>query len=118
MTNVLRAFFLLFLVTFAFQAEASPMGNVKDNIYGGLSISDAYPNPASDQVRFDFTINNDVKSAKIVLHTVIGTVVTEQNLSLNGSNLTLDISRLNNGIYLYSIYVDGQVQATKRLIVK
>ncbi|WP_158250355.1 glycosyl hydrolase family 18 protein [Aquimarina sp. I32.4] len=78
-----------------------------------------YPTVVSDQV--NISVNSKKNSAlKIVLYDYSGKTVrtlVDQNISKGDSTFTEDLSSLRNGIYIYKIYIDGNVK-TERLIKK
>lgn len=75
--------------------------------------SQAYPNPASDEITITFSQN--VHSVKVI--SVTGQEV--MNVTNNSSMVQLDVSGLKNGVYFYQA-VDAQNKelATRRFVVK
>jgi hypothetical protein len=73
-----------------------------------------YPVPANDQV---FVQLNDIKSnsVHIKIINIIGQTVFEREFDNSSNKLKLDISNLNQGVYLFEISVDDS-SITKRLI--
>lgn len=73
-----------------------------------------YPVPANDQV---FVQLKDIKSnsVQIKIINIIGQTVFEGEFDNSSNKLKLDISNLNQGVYLFEIGVDGS-SITKRLI--
>ena len=90
---------------------------VKDNVFDGVSISDAYPNPASDKVNFDFNLSG-VNSASIRIINLLGSVVKQADLMAGADKVSIDVSDLPQGVYFYSVVADGNVYQTKKLIIK
>ncbi len=80
-------------------------------------IADPRPNPARDFTIFDYQLPPDVRSARLVVRNLTGSVVMETSLDPSGSRLRLETSSLNNGIFLYSFVVNEQVILTKKLVV-
>lgn len=77
----------------------------------------AYPNPASNQVSFDYTLSDQTINAYIRVHNLLGTVVKETRLDYFSGKLILDVCDLNEGFYFYSIVVNNEVIDTKRLVI-
>ncbi|MFC2101638.1 T9SS type A sorting domain-containing protein [Bacteroidota bacterium] len=79
------------------------------------SLSAAYPNPASSQASFNYSVEEGA-SAYILVRNVLGATVKE--IQVTGSGVarisTLDLSE---GVYFYSMVVNGQTQSTRKLIV-
>ena len=78
----------------------------------------AYPNPAINDVRFEFS---NLKPSEYVLkiYNILGVVVMEEKYELNGfKTVKLDVSKLRKGTYLYSLSdAKGKTIATRRLMV-
>ncbi len=71
-----------------------------------------YPNPASDIVNVKVGDNSDKKNANIYILNLRGNVI----LSDNDTNI--DISGLNNGVYLVVIIFDNGYQQVDKLIIE
>lgn len=67
-----------------------------------------YPNPANNQVSFDFKANSG--SAVLTVTNLLGQAVAEKSIVTQGgiNTFTLDVSQLKSGIYLYSIREEGK----------
>lgn len=71
-----------------------------------------YPNPASDQMYF--TLPNDVQEIQVELFDNLGRVILQ--VTLNGPDPSLDISRIPAGLYVLKIKVNEQETYQKVLI--
>lgn len=96
---------------------ASPQGIAEDVMNGG-SISDIYPNPATQLVNLDYNMPSEVDFAKVRIVNLLGAVVKESVVDRNANKLTMDVSDLEGGIYFYNIIVNGDIYKTKKLIVR
>lgn len=78
----------------------------------------AYPNPAINDVRFEFS-NLKASTYALKIYNILGVVVMEKSYELNGfKTVKLDVSRLRKGTYLYSLSdAKGKTIATRRLMV-
>ena len=78
----------------------------------------AYPNPAINDVRFEFS-NLKPSEYSLKIYNILGVVVMEEKYPLNGFNTKkLDVSKLRKGTYLYSLSdAKGKTVATRRLMV-
>jgi len=83
-----------------------------------LALSDAYPNPAESMVYFDYTIPENVLEAKIIIRTLLGSIVAESNLEGARGKATINVDEFIEGIYFYSLVVGSDIKLTKKLIVK
>jgi membrane-bound inhibitor of C-type lysozyme len=88
--------------------------NNKSNAY----ISEAYPNPASNQVRFSCNLNTKAGQAKISIRNILGASIAELPLSNNDANVIFNTTDLKDGIYFYSLVIDGKILSSKKLIIK
>lgn len=96
---------------------ASPASIAEDAMHGG-SISEIYPNPATNYVKLDFNLTTSVKQAKVRIVNLLGSVVKEVEIERGTSQLRLDISDLDNGVYFYSVIINGDTYKTKKLVVR
>ena len=96
---------------------ASPEGIAEDAMIGG-SISDIYPNPATNVVNIDYKFTPEVDFAEVRIVNLLGAVVKEIIVERDNNKLTMDISDLEGGIYFYSVLINGDIYKTKKLIVQ
>lgn len=75
-------------------------------------FSNAYPNPASNFVNFDCEMQN----ATIAIYNMMGQEVIRQDV--NDSHVSINISDLTDGIYFYSVIVNGEAVKTNKLVVR
>lgn len=83
-----------------------------------LELSDVYPNPVHDQAIFKYNFFNPLKKAKIVLLSVLGSVVHEIELSPYETSASINVEDLNPGVYFYTLYIDNEGVATKKMVVR
>lgn len=93
---------------------AGATADVKENT---LSLSQAYPNPASSQVHFDFKANGNA-DIQVVVYNLLGQEVNSQ--AVNGAQGRIDITvdQLQAGIYFCRFLVNNEVVRTEKFIVK
>jgi hypothetical protein len=80
-------------------------------------ISDAYPNPVSTDFSVRYHMNSFAKS-EITITDVLGKRVKEVKLSDKEGTVTINTSQLNEGIYFYSLIVNNQVTATRKIVIR
>ncbi len=80
------------------------------------SVSNAYPNPATNNFNINYDFKN-AKNAKIEILSIIGSLINSQEISTNSNRATIDISNIKNGIYFYNIIVDGRKIESKKIII-
>lgn len=83
---------------------------------GNISISQNYPNPASDVTMIDINLNKST-NVSVELFNVLGQRVQTQSLHLtSGSHtLSLNVQSLKSGIYFYTVRAGNEV-VTKKMI--
>ncbi len=82
-----------------------------------VSFSEPYPNPASSNFSINYTVPANALETTIKVHNLLGSVVKEESVFDNSGKVTFNVSDLNEGIYFYSITVNGETIQTKRLII-
>ena len=78
----------------------------------------AYPNPAINDVRFEFS-NLPPAKYKLKVFNILGMTLMEEDYQLSGfKTIKWDVSKLRKGTYLYSLVNnEGKTIATRRLMV-
>jgi alkaline phosphatase D len=79
--------------------------------YSDLKLLNVFPNPAENQIILSF-LNNDIKNGTVTLYNSLGQKAYELNFTGNdmyNSQLTLNISELNNGIYNGTVKRNGKL---------
>lgn len=78
----------------------------------------AYPNPAIDSARFQFS-NLRSGNYDLKIYNILGIVVQQNSYQISGSKtVEMDLSDLRKGTYLYSLQnEEGQTLVTKRLLI-
>ena len=83
-----------------------------------VDLSDVYPNPVTETAIFDYIIKNNSKEAKIIIHNVLGSIAGEYKLNPFEQQLKVSVENFNPGVYFYSLYIDNEGVATKKLVVR
>ncbi len=80
---------------------------------------DVYPNPVATNLNVRYVFSKPQKDATIVIKNIVGSVVKEIPLTneLQG-RLSINVGNFSDGIYFYSLLLNGKVSMTKKLIVK
>ena len=81
------------------------------------TISSPSPNPARNFANFNYEIPFGASQAAMVVRDLTGRVVLDVPLNVDDNRFQLNTSGLSNGIFLYSLVVDGQTVVTRRLMV-
>lgn len=94
------------------QDQTFSMSKITSVVFEKTSIPVAYPNPADSRIM----LSNEELVKYITLHAVSGAKVFESKKEFNNG---IDVSKLNQGIYMMSvIHLDGSVSTQKILIAR
>jgi len=80
--------------------------SVNDNVLNSITM---YPNPTNGNILFIKATEN----TKVTIYNLLGKVVHSASITANKNDI--DVSKLNNGIYVVKITADGK-SSTKKLI--
>ena len=83
------------------------VGMEEDNVISGLSI---YPNPSNGIVNIDLDENGEFT---VEITDIVGKVVSKNNIN---SNTTLNLNRLDKGVYFVTVSNDQTMKTTKVII--
>ena len=75
-----------------------------------------YPNPAQDKCTYRATLS-ETKSGMIMMYTLTGKLLSSYKLNNGDNKIDIDLTSLSNGIYLYKIYINGEVADYKKLVI-
>ena len=103
------------MVTVEYDAGYAGIG---DGLSGKAMISNAYPNPASSQVSFDYELPADVSEGRILVSNILGVSIEDKALDTRSGKITLSTIDYPQGMYFYNFISDGQVVETKKFMVK
>ena len=78
-------------------------------------VSVAYPNPADNSTSLNYHVRGN--RAELVVNDMLGARVLSERLTGQNGVAILNTSNLKNGVYFYSLFVDGEVVATRKLVV-
>lgn len=103
-------------MTYRFMNGGDPDNENKPGDSTETLISLPYPNPATGNLSFTYSINSK-SSGYICLYDITGRMVLNENLLPDKNMITLSTSELNHGIYLYAFIVNNIKVSKGRLIV-
>ena len=87
---------------------------IGDNAHS-MTFGTAYPNPASSQVNFDYSLDGSLCA---VVYNLLGQEVMREQLNANNGRMTLSVADLQEGIYFCTMMVDGRAWSTQKFVVK
>jgi hypothetical protein len=83
-----------------------------------ITVSNIYPNPASERAELDYTITGDIRDAKVIFYNVLGSKMKEYVLTKSNRKLNIDTAVMPTGLYFYQLSVEGKKVATKKMLVR
>ena len=93
--------------------NAYPLGI--EGVNGEIKLSNAYPNPANSQASFTVT-GCAGQTVVLMLRNVIGSTVSMVDLAGEGT-YAISTRDLPEGIYFYSMIVNGKITLTRKLVI-
>ncbi|GAL61253.1 T9SS type A sorting domain-containing protein [Algibacter lectus] len=102
------------LITYQDQYESGSYGNYSYSVYGlegTLSVDQEnwlskvaiqYPNPATETINFK-NLDNNLKGSTLEIYSMQGQKVFSEKINLINDEISLDISNLSKGVYVYKL---------------
>ena len=81
------------------------------------TFSNAYPVPARDVVNFDYNFASS-ENAEVAIYNMMGQEVLRNNISGMSGKLSINVSDLTDGVYFYSLIVNGKTEKSSKLVVR
>lgn len=93
---------------------------VEEQLYTSekITVSNIYPNPASEYAELDYAISGEIRDAKLIFYNVLGSQMQEYSLSKNDTKLRINTREMSTGLYFYQLALDGKKVATKKMLVR
>ena len=99
--------------------SASTAGGMQQTInISSASLEQNIPNPLNANTSIHYNI--PAGSSKALLNIIDNNGITVKQISLNGSGkgiANIEASSLSAGIYSYTLIVDGEIIATKKMVI-
>lgn len=83
-----------------------------------VSVGNPQPNPATDFTKIPYVLRENNKGAALVVYNILGSEIKRQSVAGTSGNITLDVSDLQSGVYIYSFYNDNRLLSSSRLVVR
>lgn len=110
---------------FLFFVEGSPKDTAsitinyfKSSAFNSLAsrtnLGSAYPNPADDYTKVNYAASGN---ALLTVYNSLGTVVYKSNVDDRRGELIIPTAQLQQGVYFYTLTVNGKTAGTKKLII-
>jgi hypothetical protein len=84
-----------------------------------VEFSNAYPNPAGNVTSFSFSLPDvAVKEHRLIIRDMVGNIVYDEKLIDKTGTIKVNTAVLRDGVYFYSLMLEGQAYLTRKLIIK
>ncbi|MGZ4116284.1 MAG: T9SS type A sorting domain-containing protein, partial [Bacteroidia bacterium] len=93
------------------------VSGIQDRQTNLKSLSDAFPNPCTNQVSIKYNLETCTKKVNLVLTDILGNVIKSVVLDSSKKEVIINVSDLNSGIYFYSLEENDKIISTKKLII-
>lgn len=78
-------------------------------------FSNVYPNPVKNTINIDCKNVEDIVT--LTVYNITGSKMIEREMDTYNGKLSVNVSDLKNGLYLYSISVKGETVETKKFVI-
>lgn len=100
-----------------FQQQLKAAIDVQLSDKNNIILNQNVPNPFAEQTQISYSIPENVKKAQIHFYDANGKLINSVEITDRGlGQLNVYANDLSTGIYTYSLVVDGQIVASKRMI--
>jgi hypothetical protein len=89
-----------------------------DEASTAVSFSAVRPNPVTDFGAISYNINQSFAKANLFIFNGVGQVVKQESLQMRNGLLVFNAADLANGVYSYTIQVDGKPAEMQKLVVQ
>jgi hypothetical protein len=89
---------------------------ITSTIKNEFTLSEPYPNPANDFVKFDYDLNHDF-SGQIKIYSLVGSLVKEMKITDQSGTIEVNTDKFEEGFYFYVFSSSGKEIKTGRFIV-
>jgi hypothetical protein len=100
------------------QALIETVGAGLPNAAQAMSLLTVQPNPASDQVSFNYQVPENTEQLQLRVIDITGRTVWEQATRSTVGSLQWQVGATPRGLYLYQLWVNGKLLESGKLIVK
>ncbi len=87
------------------------------NSESSYALQSLSPNPANNQVPINYPVEG-ANSSYISVTSVQNAVSNNYILNIDDPNLSIDVSNYTSGIYVVTLYCDGEIVESKNLVLQ
>jgi len=94
-------------------------GNQSDMGYSQAILHQNTPNPFKQETTIAYRLPSDIQNAAICIYNLNGQQLKKHDLdtSVISDHITVDCSTFEAGMYIYALIIDGEMIASKRMIL-
>lgn len=89
-----------------------------DDLLSKAAISEAYPNPATNQFTIDYDFPTGIETVELKLFNIVGQEVISKSFSGVKGKIQISVADLPEGIYFYNLVLNQESAFAKKLIVR
>jgi len=92
--------------------------NVELSEVQSIILDQNVPNPFAEQTTITFTLTEGVQKAQMLFYNLEGKLIKAEDISNKSGKGQVNVfaNDLTNGIYSYTLVVDGKIIDTKRMV--
>jgi hypothetical protein len=95
--------------------SAFPLGT--ETLSENGKLSNAFPNPANNYTTISYSLTG-AESGSMIIRNIVGSVVKEVPLNGDSEKASIFTGDLSEGVYFYSLHVEGKMDISRKLIVR
>jgi uncharacterized repeat protein (TIGR01451 family) len=88
-----------------------------DDDLSKVTISAIYPNPANNEVNFDYSLPENIPAAKLIFFNLSGTVVGTYTIENTDTRVKISTADWMDGTYVYQVLINGKRFVSNKFIV-
>jgi len=90
--------------------------NIKLSLSETPELGDAQPNPNSGNTQIPYFLPENTADAQIIFTDILGKLLRKETLQGGYGMLNIDTNDLPNGVYSYTMIIDGKIFNSKKMI--
>ncbi|MEO1806907.1 MAG: tail fiber domain-containing protein [Bacteroidota bacterium] len=98
--------------------QNAPTSQTPSGPFGEVKLNQNRPNPADGNTIIEYTIPTEIAQAQLVIFDITGSVINRFEVQPGFGSVEIQAGELAAGTYLYSIEVEGQSVARRKMIIQ
>jgi hypothetical protein len=92
--------------------------SINDLTANTVLMDQNFPNPSNGLTTIRFYVDGKFKNKTIVLKDLSGRIIHAYNLTEGEDHIKIDVASLQQGLYYYSLVIDGKIMSTKKMVIE